>query len=519
MKKPEIHILNEGEVFNKDRYKAIFADYDKDGIENLDDPNPTKKGDTTTVEERKLVDGMSKLLTIKNNLDFTMHHAVKDLAAVAPKDSKIYARTKTPYSIVQKLIEKRLIVPKDLKKGLTDLIGTTIAVDDYADILKMRSLIENGKIYEVYEIEDFYKHPLDGYMAVHYILIYKDEKGTFPVELQLKTKRMKAINEISHGAYATHNLNKNRLLECTSLANRADKGDEAAIKEFNHLMEDKDKLKDSFYLNAPKKYKKGGDVQYIDYKNEEIMYEPHYNEYYVNDKQFSSLKEAKDYIDSGSPMSEKTINAYRHGAFKNGGDVKNSIKEGQIYLNTTTDKRIIIDKVEDSNNDYPSVHYHIADEPKSYRNSNIDRISLFENLVENGTFVLQNNIYKNGGDLESEWQEIGKYAEGGGLENFTTVEEYFKNLPFDKLPKEFSEYIKTEILTDSDLKHLSQNEPIFVQIKDKVNEYLSKETSTEPTDNKIIQFRLKLLNKNLEKNPNNIIIKTRIKLLTKNLSK
>jgi ppGpp synthetase/RelA/SpoT-type nucleotidyltranferase len=380
MKKPEIHILNEGEVFNKDRYKAIFADYDKDGIENLDDPNPTKKGDKTTVEERKLVDGMTKLLNIKNNLDTTMHHAVKDLASVAPKDSKIYARTKTPYSIVQKLIEKRLIVPKDLKKGLTDLIGTTIAVDDYADILKMRSLIENGKIYEVYEIEDFYKHPLDGYMAVHYILIYKDEKGTFPVELQLKTKRMKAINEISHGAYATHNLNKNRLLECTSLANRADKGDESAIKEFNYLMEDKDKLKDSFYLNAPKKY-------------------------------------------------------------------------------------------------------------------------------------------KNGGDVESEWQEIGQYAEGGGLESFTTVEEYFKNLPFDKLPKEFSEYIKTEILTDSDLKHLSQNEPIFVQIKDKVNEYLSKETSTEPTDNKIIQFRLKLLNKNLEKNPNNIIIKTRIKLLTKNLSK
>jgi ppGpp synthetase/RelA/SpoT-type nucleotidyltranferase len=459
MKKPEIHILNEGEVFDKNRYKAIFGDFDKDGIDNLDDPNPTKKGDTATVEERQLVDGMSKLLTIKNNLDITMHHAVKDLAAVAPKDSKIYARTKTPYSIVQKLIEKRLIVPSDYKKGLTDLIGTTIAVDNYADILKMRDLIENGKIYQVYEVEDFYKNPLNGYMAIHYILIYKDEKGTFPVELQLKTKRMKAINEISHGAYATHNLNKNRLLECTSLANRADKGDETAIKEFNHLMEDKDKLKDSFYLNAPKKYKTGGDVE-------------------------------------------------------------NSIKEGQVYLNTTNDKHIIIDKIEDSNNDYPSVHYHIADEPKSYRNSNIDRISLFENLVENGAFVLQNNTYKNGGDLESEWQEIGKYAEGGGLENFTTVEEYFKNLPFDKLPKEFSDYVKTEILTDTDLKHLSQNEPIFVQIKDKVDGYLKPvETTESVAPNKNLALRIKLLRKNLEKDPSNISIKTRIKLLSKNLSK
>jgi ppGpp synthetase/RelA/SpoT-type nucleotidyltranferase len=382
MKKPEIHILNEGEIFDKNRYKAIFGDFDKDGIDNLDDPNPTKKGDTTTVEERKLVDGMSKLLTIKNNLDITMHHAVKDLAAVAPKDSKIYARTKTPYSIVQKLIEKRLIVPKDLKKGLTDLIGTTIAVDDYADILKMRSLIENGKIYEVYEIEDFYKHPLDGYMAVHYILIYKDDKGTFPVELQLKTKRMKAINEISHGAYAAHNLDKSRLLECTSIANRADKGDENAIAQYNDLMKDKDALKDSFYLNKTKKYKDGGVVN-------------------------------------------------------------------------------------------------------------------------------------------EEWSEINNmYNNGGGLESFTTVEEYFKNLPFDKLPKEFSDYVKTEILTDSDLKHLSQNEPIFVQIKDKIDGYLKPvETTASVAPNKNLALRIKLLKKNLEKDPSNISIKTRIKLLSKNLSK
>lgn len=453
MKKPEIHILNEGEVFNKDRYKAIFADYDKDGIENLDDPNPTKKGDKTTVEERKLVDGMTKLLNIKNNLDTTMHHAVKDLASVAPKDSKIYARTKTPYSIVQKLIEKRLIVPKDLKKGLTDLIGTTIAVDDYADILKMRSLIENGKIYEVYEIEDFYKHPLDGYMAVHYILIYKDEKGTFPVELQLKTKRMKAINEISHGAYATHNLNKNRLLECTSLANRADKGDEAAIKEFNHLMEDKDKLKDSFYLNATKKYKNGGDVE------SEWQEIPNN---YVN-------KSAKQIWDAWTEEQREHF-LYDH---------KNEIEHPSM-------------------SNFGKISY---DQIKFFKNNKWDK------LDANIQYLVSRHI------------SFGQYAEGGGLESFTTVEEYFKNLPYDKLPKEFSEYIKTEILTDSDLKHLSQNEPIFVQIKDKVNEYLSKATSTEPTDNKIIQFRLKLLNKNLDKNPNNIIIKTRIKLLTKNLSK
>ena len=68
-------------------------------------------------------------------------------------------------------------------------------------------------------------------------------------------------------------------------------------------------------------FKNGGGVKYIPYKNEEIMYEPTENKYYVKDDEFDSLKETKNYIDSGSPMSEKTINAYRYGAFKNGGGV------------------------------------------------------------------------------------------------------------------------------------------------------------------------------------------------------
>jgi DNA repair protein RadC len=61
------------------------------------------------------------------------------------------------------------------------------------------------------------------------------------------------------------------------------------------------------------------EVQYITYKDEEIMYEPNYSEYFVNDEQFNSLQEAKDYIDNGSRMSNKTINAYRKGAFEMGG--------------------------------------------------------------------------------------------------------------------------------------------------------------------------------------------------------
>lgn len=64
------------------------------------------------------------------------------------------------------------------------------------------------------------------------------------------------------------------------------------------------------------------ELHFYDYKNEQIMYEPHYDKYYTNDEEFDTLEEAKNYIDGGSPMDEKTIDAYRKGAFKKGGKVE-----------------------------------------------------------------------------------------------------------------------------------------------------------------------------------------------------
>jgi len=83
--------------------------------------------------------------------------------------------------------------------------------------------------------------------------------------------------------------------------------------------------------------------------------------------------------------------------YGNGGGVGNNILVGQVYLNTTTNGYIVIDKVEDSKEAYPSVYYHTYNQPQSYRNSNIDRISFFEDLVDNGVFVLQTKMAKGGG--------------------------------------------------------------------------------------------------------------------------
>lgn len=89
------------------------------------------------------------------------------------------------------------------------------------------------------------------------------------------------------------------------------------------------------YKNKKSNYAEGGGVKYIPYKDEEIMHEPSENKYYANDEEFDTLKEAQNYIDRGSPMSAQTINAYRHGAFKDGGKISDfkmvSFPEDKTY--------------------------------------------------------------------------------------------------------------------------------------------------------------------------------------------
>jgi hypothetical protein len=75
------------------------------------------------------------------------------------------------------------------------------------------------------------------------------------------------------------------------------------------------------------KYKDGGstsdnDPQFIKYKDEEIMFVPAFNSYYVNDVEFNTLDQAKSFIDGGAPMSPEIKEAYRKGLFKKGGNME-----------------------------------------------------------------------------------------------------------------------------------------------------------------------------------------------------
>jgi ppGpp synthetase/RelA/SpoT-type nucleotidyltranferase len=240
-----VEIINEDEVFDEKRYPAIFGDFDKDGVSNIDDPNPTKRGDKETIEQVELKDVFKKILSVKTGLDSRMKSAVKKLVEFSPKGSKIYARTKTPYSILNKLVAKRLIDPVNPSRGLTDLIGTTIVVKDKKGLDEVRDKLLDGALGQVIDYEDFYTKPKAGYMAYHFIIVIDD----VPTEVQLKTERQKKLNLASHEPYKKEKLNAKRLLELSTMANEADMGDDVVAKKIDMILKDQDSLEKELTLN------------------------------------------------------------------------------------------------------------------------------------------------------------------------------------------------------------------------------------------------------------------------------
>jgi ppGpp synthetase/RelA/SpoT-type nucleotidyltranferase len=229
----KVQILNEDEVFDKDKYKAILDDFDMDGLPNVDDPEPLKKSKNKgSVEQVQLANTFKKVLNVKQDLNIELSDFVKKLQQSAPEKSVIYGRTKTPYSILNKLVDSRLL---DEKRGLKDLVGTTIAFDDIRDLQKFTEKTRKGFYGEVIDFDDFYSAPKDGYRAYHFIV----KQNEVPIELQLKTKRMKDVNVLSHDAYKKKNLNTDFMLYLTTLADQADRGNKAAQVEFSKLMTNK----------------------------------------------------------------------------------------------------------------------------------------------------------------------------------------------------------------------------------------------------------------------------------------
>jgi len=246
------------------KYSAILDDFDNDGIYNIDDMFPLDNKKSIRVnEEISLAKTFTDLINLQLKLEGVEKSVVEEINEIKPSSSKVYSRTKEPFSIVKKLVEKRLV---DEKRGLTDLVGTTIAVKSFSDLIKVRNKIRQGILGEVLEEEDFYAKPKDGYMAYHFILRHDGYK----VELQLKTLRQKEINQLSHGAYKEGNFNADYLKYLTSIADLADRGNKKAIVKFKILTSDPIEIKQNLNrstisaesnIHYDNEYAKGGGIR------------------------------------------------------------------------------------------------------------------------------------------------------------------------------------------------------------------------------------------------------------------
>ena len=239
--------VDDKDIYNPKHYKGIFQDSDKDGVPDIDDLQPKNPKLHGKVEELKFSQVFEKLLRTKKALDNIMRAAIAKLKVISPVGSTIYARTKTPYSIVNKLVNKKLTSIEKSKvgdiEGLGDLIGTTVVVKSLQDIEIVAKQLDKGALGEVLEKKDYYAKPKAGYMAIHYINIFEG----VAIEIQLKTYRQKEINGLSHEAYKYENLDADRLLYLTSLIDKADRGNKKAALEIDELFLDKKAVEHSLY--------------------------------------------------------------------------------------------------------------------------------------------------------------------------------------------------------------------------------------------------------------------------------
>ena len=106
--KADVYIENKNVKFDKKHYKGILSDFDLDGLPNVDDPDPFGNQDKSSIEQVKFSNTFNKVLQTKKTLDADLKKFVSKLQKSTSANEKIYARAKTPFSILNKLVDSRI---------------------------------------------------------------------------------------------------------------------------------------------------------------------------------------------------------------------------------------------------------------------------------------------------------------------------------------------------------------------------------------------------------------------------
>ncbi len=314
----ELKMKRGGEI-NKSKYISMFADTDNDGIPNVDDVSPFDPSKTGQIEEVSMSEEMEEIIDYRNELDDMRGKFVKKLETLKDEcgatSCGILSRTKTPYSIINKMRRRSLTGVKDLDKlenkakdkiknqdlsgldlykGLTDIVGTMVVAPDKESLDKLKDKILSGEMGQVLEFENFYDEPQSGYRAYHFIIGVKDNGKLYPIEVQIKTERAKKLAMISHTLYKRGKLDAKKYDEFFRMVVKADNGDEMAAMRIDTLLKNPTMIENRIRLE------KGANIQSLKQKFEnggkitgqsiEALF-PYY--------QLQSLKEGEREIETG----------------------------------------------------------------------------------------------------------------------------------------------------------------------------------------------------------------------------
>ena len=282
----ELKMKRGGEI-NKSKYISMFADTDNDGIPNVDDVSPFDPSKTGQIEEVSMSEEMEEIIDYRNELDDMRGKFVKKLETLKDEcgatSCGILSRTKTPYSIINKMRRRSLTGVKDLDKlenkakdkiknqdlsgldlykGLTDIVGTMVVAPDKESLDKLKDKILSGEMGQVLEFENFYDEPQSGYRAYHFIIGVKDNGKLYPIEVQIKTERAKKLAMISHTLYKRGKLDAKKYDEFFRMVVKADNGDEMAAMRIDTLLKNPTMIENRIRLE------KGANIQSLKQKFE-----------------------------------------------------------------------------------------------------------------------------------------------------------------------------------------------------------------------------------------------------------
>lgn len=246
-----------------DIYTGVTSDYDKDGIANADDLEPNKPSETK-LEEISLKDELTDIVDYRNlfvQVQKNVLDKIQKINTCGNIQCSIKTRIKTPYSIINKLRRRSLTDVKtldkldkkakeflknknlkgiDLYKGLTDILGFMVIVEDFESLTKLKNEIEKGNLGEVLEFDDFYKNDNNGYRAYHFLLS-TEANGTFiPYELQIRTRRVNELALITHTIYKQGKMNGAYNDKIAKQIELADKGNKTIARLVDKELVDKE---------------------------------------------------------------------------------------------------------------------------------------------------------------------------------------------------------------------------------------------------------------------------------------